>query len=90
MRPTWAACLLRDQHLRSRGYLQEVDRAFIGSHPQPSMPIREGERPHAIRTAAPMLGQHNRESAHLATDGIIGRATLSEEELTKSKTVSPS
>lgn len=38
--------LLRDRHLRSRGYLREVDGAFIGSHPQPSMPFREGERPH--------------------------------------------
>lgn len=36
--------LLSDRHLRSRGYLQEAERAFIGWHPQPSMPIREQRR----------------------------------------------
>ncbi|WP_018321464.1 CoA transferase [Bradyrhizobium sp. WSM2793] len=93
--------LLTDRHLRVRGYLQEIDRAFIGSHPQPSMPIREGEGPYAIRTPAPTLGQHNREIlsgllelsdteiAHLARDGIIGTAMLSERELAETKTVSP-
>ncbi|MCP3392213.1 CoA transferase [Bradyrhizobium sp. CCGB12] len=87
--------LLRDRHLRARGYLQEVDRAFIGGHPQPSMPIREGERPNAIRSAAPTLGQHNREIlsgllglsdseiAHLAREGIIGAVMLSEVELAR-------
>ncbi|MCK1641291.1 CoA transferase [Bradyrhizobium sp. 157] len=91
--------LLSDRHLRSRRYLQQVERAFIGSHPQPSMPIREGEGPYAIRAAAPTLGQHNREIlsgllldteiAHLAKDGIIGTVMLSEGELTKTTTVSP-
>lgn len=89
--------LLNDRHLRSRAFLQEVERAFIGSHPQPSMPIREGARPYAIRTAAPTLGQHNREIlsgllglsdaeiAQLAREGIIGTAMLSEDELAKRK-----
>ncbi|MDH2348157.1 CoA transferase [Bradyrhizobium sp. SSUT77] len=89
--------LLNDQHLRSRAFLQEVERAFIGKHPQPSMPIREGGRPHAIRTVAPTLGQHNREIlsgllnvsdaeiAKLTKDGIIGTAMHSEEELAKTK-----
>lgn len=89
--------LLSDRHLRSRGYLQKVERAFIGSHPQPSMPIREDEGPYTIRSAAPTLGQHNREVlsgllglsdteiADLAREGIIGSVMLSEGELTKTK-----
>lgn len=93
--------LLSDRHLKSRGHLQEAERAFIGRHPQPSMPIREDERPYAIRSAAPTLGEHNREIlsgllglsdteiAHLARDGIIGTVMLSEDELTRTKKVSP-
>ncbi|MBH5400741.1 CoA transferase [Bradyrhizobium sp. CNPSo 4010] len=89
--------LLNDPHLRSRGYLQEVERAFIGLHPQPSMPIREGEAPFAIRTPAPTLGQHNNEIlsgflglssaeiAHLAREGVIGTEMVSEAELAKAK-----
>ncbi|WFU80358.1 CoA transferase [Bradyrhizobium sp. CIAT3101] len=82
--------LLKDPHLRSRAFLQEVERAFIGLHPQPSMPIRDGAGPFAIRTAAPALGEHNgevlsgllglscAEIAQLASEGIIGTSMLSE------------
>ncbi|MER9232928.1 CoA transferase [Mesorhizobium sp. M0622] len=92
--------LLTDRHLASRAFLQDVERAFVGLHPQPSMPIREGAGPYAIRTAAPTLGQHNRdilsgllglseaEIAQLVREGIIGKAMLSEEELPKTKNVS--
>lgn len=85
--------LLQDRHLRSRAFLQKIQRAFVGPHPQPSMPIREGAGPYAIRSAAPTLGQHNREIlsghlglseaaiAELAREGIIGTAMLSEGEL---------
>lgn len=52
---------LKDRHLRSRAFLQETERAFMGFHPQPSMPFREDARPYAIRAAAPTLGQHNEE-----------------------------
>ncbi|WFU14545.1 CoA transferase [Bradyrhizobium sp. CB3481] len=91
--------LLWDRHLRSRGFLQEIERAFIGLHPQPSMPIREGAAPYAIRAAAPTLGEHNREIlsgilglleaeiAQLAREGIIGTKMLSEGELAKVKRV---
>ncbi|MHB0790096.1 CaiB/BaiF CoA-transferase family protein [Bradyrhizobium sp. 5.13L] len=90
---------LKDPHLRSRAFLQEVERAFIGLHPLPSMPIREGSGPYAIRTAAPTLGQHNSEIlsgilglsdteiAQLATEGIIGTTMLSEEEPAKIQNV---
>ncbi|WP_439397502.1 CoA transferase [Bradyrhizobium sp. PMVTL-01] len=89
--------LLKDPHLASRAFLQESERAFLGSHPQPSMPIREGANPYAIRTAAPTLGQHNREIlsgvlglsdaeiAQFENEGLIGTAMLCEEELAKSK-----
>ncbi|ANW03001.1 CaiB/BaiF CoA transferase family protein [Bradyrhizobium icense] len=94
--------LLKDRHLGSRAFLQQIERPFIGLHPQPSMPIREGASSYAyaIRTAAPTLGQHNgeilsgllglsdAESAELIKEGIIGTAMLSEGELAKTKKVS--
>lgn len=87
--------LLNDRHLRSRGYLQEIERAFIGSHPQPSMPFRGPLGLRTIRTPAPTLGQHNTEVlsellglsdseiVQLRREGIIGTAMLSEEDLAK-------
>ncbi|MFK4380964.1 CoA transferase [Bradyrhizobium sp. USDA 223] len=87
--------LLKDRHLGSRAFLQEVDRAFIGKHSQPSMPIREGARPYAVRMAAPTLGQHNREIlsellglsdveiAELVREGVIGTKMLSDAELAR-------
>ncbi|MCC8946635.1 CoA transferase [Bradyrhizobium sp. Arg62] len=83
--------LLNDRHLKSRGYLRDVERAFVGLHPQPSIPIREGAGSHVLRTAAPTLGQHNgeilseilglpeAEIEQLKREGIIGTAMLSEE-----------
>jgi crotonobetainyl-CoA:carnitine CoA-transferase CaiB-like acyl-CoA transferase len=89
--------LLKDPQLHARGFIQEVDRAFIGRHPQPSMPFRETERPFPIRSAPPTLGEHNREILggmlglsdeeieQLARDGIIGTEMLMEEQLVKEK-----
>jgi crotonobetainyl-CoA:carnitine CoA-transferase CaiB-like acyl-CoA transferase len=89
--------LLSDPHLTARGFIQEIDRAFIGKHPQPSLPFREGERPLAIRSAPPTLGEHNSEILkdilglsdaeieQLARDGIIGTEMLMEDELVKEK-----
>lgn len=82
--------LLNDRQLKSREFLQVAERAFIGVHSQPSMPIREGARPFRVRTAAPTLGEHNAEVlsgilglsqadiAQLAKENIIGTAMLSE------------
>ena len=53
--------LLQDPQLHARGFIQYVDRAFIGKHPQPSMPFRETEKPFPVRSAPPTLGEHNRE-----------------------------
>jgi crotonobetainyl-CoA:carnitine CoA-transferase CaiB-like acyl-CoA transferase len=89
--------MLKDAQLHARGFIQEVDRAFIGRHPQPSVPFREGDRPFPIRTAPPTLGEHNRdilggllglsdaELEQLARDGIIGTEMLMEEQLVKEK-----
>jgi len=89
--------LLKDPHLRSRGFLQELERPFIGVHPQPSMPIRDSAKPYLVRTAAPTLGQHNRdilsellglsddEITQLAKDRIIGTTLLSESEFATEK-----
>ncbi|APG14911.1 CoA transferase [Bradyrhizobium japonicum] len=92
--------LLTDRHLGSRAFLQRVDRAFVGLHPQPSMPIHEGARPYAIRMAAPTLGQNNieilsgllglsdLEIAQLVKERIVGTAMLSEADLAQAKKVS--
>ena len=89
--------LLADPQLHARGFIQEVDRVFIGRHPQPSMPFRETDRPFEIRSAPPTLGEHNHEilagmlglSAaeidQLARDGIIGTEMLMEEQLVTTK-----
>ncbi len=89
--------LLKDPQLHARGFIQEIDRAFIGRHPQPSMPFRETDQPFAIRCAPPTLGEHNREILagmlglsdaeidQLARDGIIGTEMLMEEQLVKEK-----
>lgn len=92
--------LLKDRHLGARGYLQDVERAFIGQHPQPSMPIREATGPYEIRNPAPTLGEHNTEIlsgllglsdaeiAQLASERIIGTAMLSEGELERANRAS--
>ncbi|WP_342710304.1 CoA transferase [Bradyrhizobium sp. B124] len=89
--------LLDDPQLDARGFIQQVDRAFIGKHPQPSMPFREGGAPFAIRSVPPTLGEHNREILsgmlglsdaeleELTREGIIGTEMLMEEQLVKEK-----
>jgi crotonobetainyl-CoA:carnitine CoA-transferase CaiB-like acyl-CoA transferase len=87
--------LLKDAQLHARGFIQNVDRAFIGTHPQPSLPFREGDKPFAIRFAPPTLGEHNEEILggvlglskaeleRLANEDIIGTEMLMEEQLMK-------
>jgi crotonobetainyl-CoA:carnitine CoA-transferase CaiB-like acyl-CoA transferase len=89
--------LLKDPQLQARGFIQEIDRAFIGRHPQPSMPFRETDKPFAIRFPPPTLGEHNHEILagvlglsdaeidQLARDGIIGTEMLMDEQLVKEK-----
>ena len=47
----------REPHLAARGHWQMVDRAWLGPHPQPSLPFRMNGAPIPIRTPAPTLGQ---------------------------------
>lgn len=87
--------MLKDPQLEARGFIQMIDRAFIGRHPQPSMPFRETAQPYAIRNAPPTLGEHNRdilggllglsdaELEGLAREGIIGTDMLMEEQLVR-------
>jgi crotonobetainyl-CoA:carnitine CoA-transferase CaiB-like acyl-CoA transferase len=89
--------LLQDRQLHARGFIQEIDRAFIGKHPQPSVPFRESEKPFPIRSTPPTLGEHNHEILsgllglseaeldQLTRDGIIGTEMLMEEQLVKEK-----
>ena len=89
--------LLQDPQLHARGFIQQVDRAFIGKHPQPSMPFRDGEKPFPVRMPPPTLGEHNQEILggllglsdaeidQLAREGIIGTEMLMEEQLVKEK-----
>jgi len=89
--------MLKDAQLHARGFIQEVDRAFIGRHPQPSLPFREGDQPFTIRFAPPTLGEYNEEILcgmlglskaeyeRLASEGIIGTEMLMEEQLAKGR-----
>lgn len=52
--------LYDDPHLQARGFWQETDRAWLGTHSQPSAPFREaGAGPFAVRRPAPTLGEDN-------------------------------
>jgi crotonobetainyl-CoA:carnitine CoA-transferase CaiB-like acyl-CoA transferase len=76
--------LLDDPHLKARHFWQWIDRAFVGSHPQPSPAYRESDRPLVARHPAPTLGEYNipvlrdilglsqTEIDKLAAAGIIG------------------
>ncbi|WP_424812290.1 CoA transferase [Roseococcus sp. YIM B11640] len=56
----WPTELRQDPHLAARGFWQERERAFIGTHTLPSAPLRmQGGPPLDIRRPAPTLGQHN-------------------------------
>ena len=66
--------LLKDPQLIARGYMQFIERDFVGVQPHPSAPWRTGSEPIQIRSPAPTLGQHNQ----LVLGGMLG---LSQSEL---------
>jgi crotonobetainyl-CoA:carnitine CoA-transferase CaiB-like acyl-CoA transferase len=80
--------LPRDPHLLARGFWQEIDRAHLGRHLQPSAAYRETATPYPVRRAAPTLGEHNEEIlggllrlppdelGRLAEAGVIGSWAL--------------
>ena len=53
--------LIENEHFQSRGYLQWLERAFVGNQPHPSPPWRNGTEAIKIKEPAPTLGQHNTE-----------------------------
>jgi crotonobetainyl-CoA:carnitine CoA-transferase CaiB-like acyl-CoA transferase len=53
--------MLEDQQLVARGFVQHVEREYIGRHPEPSLPFRGDDGVIPIRFAAPTLGQFNAE-----------------------------
>jgi len=53
--------MLREPHLRARGFWQTTERPFLGQHLQPSASFREDARVMPIRSPAPTLGQSTRE-----------------------------
>ena len=50
-----------------------MDRAVVGSQPNPSPPFRSGDNPIPLQTAAPTLGQHNYEV-------LVGELDIAESE----------
>jgi crotonobetainyl-CoA:carnitine CoA-transferase CaiB-like acyl-CoA transferase len=80
--------LIDDPHLKARGFWQWIDRAFVGRHPQPSAPYRDGAGPLPVRRPAGTLGECNEEVLggvlglghaeleRLARDGVIGTEAL--------------
>ena len=54
-----AQALLEEPHLQDRGYLQWLERDYVGVQPHPSAPFRTAAEPITIASPAPTLGQHN-------------------------------
>jgi crotonobetainyl-CoA:carnitine CoA-transferase CaiB-like acyl-CoA transferase len=62
------ADLFRDDHLRARGFVQELDREWIGTREYTGMWAAFSETPGTLRSPAPLLGEHNRE----VLGGLLG------------------
>ena len=71
--------LLEDPHLVARDFWQWIERAYVGRHPQPSAPYRDGDTPIAVRTLASTLGQYNDE----VLGGVLGLSQAELDRLTR-------
>jgi crotonobetainyl-CoA:carnitine CoA-transferase CaiB-like acyl-CoA transferase len=67
--------LLASEHLKARGFFAVIDHPAAGSITMPGAPYRFGATPWALRTPAPLLGQHN--------DEVYGAAGLSKPEINR-------
>lgn len=72
-----AADLLDDAQLHARGFWEEVTHPVVGTFLTPGMPFRLGSMPDRwMRSAAPLLGQHNMEVLTEAGYTVEGIAAL--------------
>ena len=71
--------VVKDSHLLERGMLIEVEHPKAGKMTVPNFPVRLSETPGEIKTAAPLLGQNNKE----VLSGILGLTDEKIKELEK-------
>lgn len=71
--------LYHDPHLRSRGYVVEIDHPWPGKLQHPGMTVRLTETPGQVRLPAPLTGQHTAE----VLERVLGIKSDEAEELTK-------
>ena len=71
--------LYHDPHLRSRGYVVEIDHPWPGKLQHPGMTVRLTETPGQVRMPAPLTGQHTAE----IVERVLGIKSDEAEELTK-------
>jgi crotonobetainyl-CoA:carnitine CoA-transferase CaiB-like acyl-CoA transferase len=74
-----AQAILDEPHLQDRGYLQWLEREYVGVQPHPSPPFRVTADPIPINSPAPTLGQHN----HDILRELLGLGAAELEELEK-------
>jgi crotonobetainyl-CoA:carnitine CoA-transferase CaiB-like acyl-CoA transferase len=72
-----AQAILDEPHLQDRGYLQWLEREYVGVQPHPSPPFRVTADPIPITSPAPTLGQHN----HDILGELLGLGAAELEEL---------
>jgi crotonobetainyl-CoA:carnitine CoA-transferase CaiB-like acyl-CoA transferase len=53
--------MLEHPQLRHRNFYEPIEHSLLGRMTLPSLPFRFASTPIWLRTAAPTLGQHNRE-----------------------------
>ena len=71
--------LYHDPHLRSRGYVVEIDHPWPGKLQHPGMTVRLTETPGQVRMPAPLTGQHTA----AIVERVLGIKSDEAEELTK-------
>ena len=69
--------LRTDAQLQSTGFYETLDRAHVGRHEYPVVPIRLSRTPRRAATPAPTLGQHNED----VLGGLLGLSAAELESL---------
>ena len=73
------ADILKDPHLRERGFVVEVDHLEVGTRPTATVPWKITDLPPVEHRHAPLIGQHN----HYVLCELLGLPTKRVEQLTK-------